>query len=224
MWRDLPALGVSVYSSIMPTIDLALSIGPNCRAKYHLRRKFGACAPSGIFDWQVTPPAAIHAYLERDFQGLFELDDLQTQDGIVWNSRFGTSHEHEFPAGIDDLERHYARARARHDHLCRNTRRYLTGDRRLLLGFSRPVPTDVVAGIRAQVVRYSPQIRCELVAEPEGLARSDDWKGNLRVWDELLAPYTVRPLERTIAEMAGVARLAGRVFGRLTRGSATTSP
>jgi hypothetical protein len=81
----------------MQRVRAAISLGPNCRGKYHLHRVFADASPSGVFDWQVTPVEAIHCYLRQDFAGLFERADLVVRTGVVWNARYGTSHQHEFP-------------------------------------------------------------------------------------------------------------------------------
>ncbi|WP_156342832.1 hypothetical protein [Devosia sp. A16] len=202
----------------MQRVRAAISLGPNCRGKHHLLRVFGDASPSGVFDWQVTPPEALQCYLRQDFAGLFEREDLVVKEGVVWNARYRTSHQHEFPRGLTaaELDAHYPAARARHEHLCRRTRSRLRGRGPLLLVFSRPVPGEVVAGVRAAVSRYNPRLTFHLVAEPpEGAV--GDWTGSAEVWDALLAPFRIGPLDRLRAGAAGAWR---RRFGRraATRG------
>ena len=50
-----------------------------------------------IFEWQLTPFRAVCDYLERDFQGIFEREDLVIGPlGCAYNRRFKTHHLHEF--------------------------------------------------------------------------------------------------------------------------------
>lgn len=180
----------------MQRVRAAISLGPNCRGKHHLHRVFGDASPSGVFDWQVTPAAAIHCYLQQDFAGMFERADLVVKAGIVWNGRYDTSHQHEFPRGLtaEQLDAHYPAARARHEHLCANSRAQLSGRGPLLLVFSRPVPDEVIAELAAGVSRYNPRLAFHLLAEPvEGAV--GDWTGNAEVWDQLLSPFGIAPLQ-----------------------------
>jgi hypothetical protein len=86
-----------------------------------------------LFDWQSTPFDTLCRYLERDFEGFFEREDLTiTQDGIV-NARFGTVHVHEFPPARgrsqildEDIDRGYPQARRRFERNCEDFRRLLT--------------------------------------------------------------------------------------------------
>lgn len=204
----------------MHRVRAAISLGPNCRGKHHLLRVFGVASPSGVFDWQVTPPEAIHCYLRQDFTGLFERLDLVVKDGVVWNARYGTSHQHEFPRGLTagQLDMHYPAARSRHEHLCSRTRALLGGRGPLLLAFSRPVPGEVVAELSQAVLRYNPRLDFHLVAEPpEGAVGG--WSGNAEVWDALLSPFEIASLHRLIASVATPWR---RRFGR--RGTTAKSP
>jgi hypothetical protein len=124
-----------------------ISLGYACEVKYQLsralfRRKF----PQGqeldlrrmlltneygqrnferhVFDWQITPFTAVLEYLERDFEGVFEREDLfLNADGEVEHRRLGTRHPHDFrPMGgltADSIDLGYADARSKFDHLAR---------------------------------------------------------------------------------------------------------
>jgi len=199
----------------MQRVRAAISLGPNCRGKYHLHRVFADASPSGVFDWQVTPVEAIHCYLRQDFVGMFERADLVVRAGVVWNGRYGTSHQHEFPRDLSpgQLDACYPAARARHEHLCRKTRALLGGRGPLLLVFSRPVAEEVVAELRAAVSRYNPRLAFHLVAEPAAGAVGD-WTGNAEVWDELLAPFDITLLEGLAAAWRKRRRDRRRAAGR----------
>lgn len=188
----------------MPAIDAVLSIGPNCRAAHQLDRVFGEVRAKSIFDWQMTPLATIHAYLDNDFRGLFERTDLEVRKGIVWNGRFNTSHMHEFPRGLlpEDLDRHYPDAHARHVHLCKRTRAAFHSRRRLLIVYSAPATPDEIDGLRAHLRTYAPKQRFHLIGETADCADGsewpavDAWRGSTAAWDRLLAPYRISLLRK----------------------------
>jgi hypothetical protein len=122
-----------------------ISLGYSCEVKYQLSRTlFRRKYPDGaeedlrrmlmtpdygqrsferhIFDWQITPFAAVLEYLERDFEGVFEREDLHVEDGAVAHRRLKTRHPHDFhPYGgrLDEaaIDRGYAAARSKFDYL-----------------------------------------------------------------------------------------------------------
>jgi hypothetical protein len=121
-----------------------ISLGYACEVKYQLSRTlFARKHPDGqeldlrrmlmtneygqrsferhVFDWQITPFPAVIEYLERDFQGVFERDDLTVENGVVVHRRLGTRHPHDFrphEAMTEALiDPGYANARSKFDHL-----------------------------------------------------------------------------------------------------------
>ncbi len=130
-----------------------ISLGYSCEVKYQLSRVLYARKfPDGdenefrnmllspeygqrhferhIFDWQIVPFAAVLAYLERDFQGVFEREDLYVDNGEVTHRQLGTRHPHEFHAVngvLDDaaIDAGYPAARGKFDHLANKFREHL---------------------------------------------------------------------------------------------------
>jgi hypothetical protein len=195
----------------MPMIDYALSIGPNCRAKYHLRRRYARYAVNGVFDWQGTPASSCIAYLEADFIGVFEREDLEIRAGSLRNKRFGTSHFHELAELTEAaLDRRYPTGRSRHDHLCRNFRSIIRSGKRVLLAFSdaidEPTKADLVAALRA----YAGRTELHFVFEPQESGPWPSWRGDKKLWDQLLAPYRLPPWHSL---MAGGMRAGKAVAG-----------
>jgi hypothetical protein len=211
-----------VTLGIMQKVRAALSLGPNCRGKFHLHRVFGDANPNGVFDWQVTPTEAIHRYLAQDFEGMFERSDLLVKAGVVWNGRHNSSHQHEFPRGLseDQLDACYPAARARHDHLCNRTRGLLHGRGPLLLVFSRPAPVEVIDALKRRVSTYNPRLTFHLVGEPPAGAVGD-WTGDTAVWDELLSPFAI---DRLHGLMAGVRATWRKRFRRRRPTAAGDAP
>ena len=214
----------------MPTIDYALSIGPNCRAKYHLRRHFGRSAVNGVFDWQMTPVGSCMAYLDADFVGLFERDDLHIRDGALRNKRWGTTHLHQLPSRTEAaLDAHYATARSRHDHLCENFRSAIRSGKRVLIAFSRPIENEVRDALITRLRAYAGTTELFFVFEPPG-GPWQSWKGDSKLWNRLLAPYRLRPWPAFAAAARRVARFVVEHIkskmskSRTGKGRATSEP
>jgi hypothetical protein len=77
-----------------------------------------------LFDWQGTSLRAVLAYLDRDFEGLFERADLEPFKNGVVHKELNTEHMHDFEYLLDDpraevtpdvLDRGFAAARRRFD-------------------------------------------------------------------------------------------------------------
>jgi hypothetical protein len=141
-----------MYGAMSQTYE-PISLGFACEVKYQLarvlyERKF----PDGnendfrntllsaeygqrnferhIFDWQITPFKTVLKYLETDFQGVFEREDLVVDGGQVIHRRLGTRHPHDFHAVdgvLDDraIDAGYDSARGKLEHLARKFRLHL---------------------------------------------------------------------------------------------------
>ncbi|MDB5538415.1 MAG: hypothetical protein JWQ89_142 [Devosia sp.] len=163
--------------------EYAMSIGPTCRAAYHLRRCLGPAAIKGVFDWQVTPAAAFVKYLERDFSGLLDFLDLEQTSEGVRNIRFDTLHPHGFTG---PLPLAYPEARARHDHLCARTRAALKGPAGLVLWLSDPISLEDEAMMSNALRFYSPDLVYRVARAPRAGSDGPDWRGNNAEWDVAL--------------------------------------
>ncbi len=83
-----------------------------------------------IFDWAITPLTAVFAYLERDFEGVFERSDLHIDEeaGTVAHRRLGTAFPHDFRASGEgplteaDIDRGYGAFRDKHVFLAQRFR------------------------------------------------------------------------------------------------------
>ncbi|ODT22311.1 MAG: hypothetical protein ABS54_11565 [Hyphomicrobium sp. SCN 65-11] len=212
------------------TFNHVVGLGQICRAKYNIERKWTEHRRTGwrattdsltrtVFDWQATPYPALLEYFRRDFQGMFELEDLGMLDGRVVNERYGTLHRHDFPDN-PDLALHYAAARSRHDHLCRKTRNAITAPLpTLFIRYGALAPAeertlhDAIAALRRD------QPFALALIDDDGHPPSDPdepWQGNHDYWDRALSRYSVRsgaPLSRILAKMAReqVLRIAGHI-------------
>ncbi|WP_027050936.1 DUF1796 family putative cysteine peptidase [Mesorhizobium erdmanii] len=174
-----------------------VSLGPNCRPKYHIQRYYGKhTAKRGVFDWQITSGDALILYLESDFRGMFEREDLTITDkGIVVNRRVGTMHHHEFPSEhIDEtvLDLHYATARQNHDTWCATTRSFLTNRASTLFVFANEAAAETKSAIAEYLNTRAPAKIYALIEAPEDVL-ADDWRGTETIWEQLFSPYRIKP-------------------------------
>ena len=110
-----------------------------------------------LFDWQSTPLESVCEFLQRDFQGVFELEDFEpTFDygvaavGGAINRRFGTVYVHEyFPVDaavgtvtLSSIAQHYPAARRKFERLATDFRRLLTVPGPYLYTLSHPTYPD----------------------------------------------------------------------------------
>lgn len=130
-----------------------ISLGPSCASKFQLARSLyqrthprgsvedlraaihsrraSAVFPRHLFDAQITPLKGLLAYLEQDFAGVFERDDLFVgRFGMVEHRHLGTMHPHEFHPveGVLDaavIDAQYPAARAKFDRLAQRFRDHL---------------------------------------------------------------------------------------------------
>ena len=177
----------------MNTVFEPISLGYTCEIKYQLSRAlYQRADPEGsedafrrllftpdlghtsferqLFDWQITPFEAVIAYLEHDFRGVFEREDLTVSaDGAEAVHRIlHTRHPHEFksPAGpLTEamIDRAYADARAKFDHLAERFRQLLGRPGPYLYVFRQIRIYDDAVKLAALLAARSPQHRFRLL-------------------------------------------------------------
>jgi hypothetical protein len=167
----------------MPVISLGLS----CTTKFQILRHsyfvrhpaatmddFRASEPfihlgTHIFDWQVTPLPAVTAYIDRDFVGIFERENLVVDErlGIARNNRFDVIHTHAFhPLGTlteADIDAQYPVARCKIEYLAAKFRRLLDRERGEVLFIASHIPpADEVERLIGALSRRAPRLRYRL--------------------------------------------------------------
>lgn len=217
----------------------AVSLGFACETKYQLSRHiYFRQHPDGdesdfrrmlmandygqrvferhIFDWQITPFEALIRYLESDFQGVFERDDLAAAEGEVEHRTLRTRHPHDFHAldGVLDaraIDAQYAAARSKFDYLAQKFRRLMADETPKLYVFRQIRIYDdavrlaqllSVAGggpAKLMFVGYDGEdqmldaLRGEVFKSwaPLRADKPDDrqWEGDDARWDAVLAPF-----------------------------------
>jgi hypothetical protein len=223
----------------------AVSLGDSCETKFQIARKLNAEGHPGrsemafrlelalpgrgqrlfgwdMFDWQGPPLAAVCEYLERDFRGVFEREDLEVVDGAVMHRWLGTNHVHNFPGADDNIaqriDRLYAVERIQFDRRAEAFRRRLESPGPCLYihhstAFPTPSETErLIAALRAR----SPEHRFHLLfiafmehdqdlSAFEGLVtkaargsgevkpKGREWEGNDDAWDAALALFRIAP-------------------------------
>jgi hypothetical protein len=174
-----------------------VSLGNTCETKFQLSRivkarsqpgyslaKFrldmlpparrAQCYGEELFDWHGTPFETVRRYLEGDFVGFFEQDDLEPVGGTVIHRRYGTDHMHQFEpllkperSGIsqETIAEDYPAARARFDRLVDAFRKHLrsAGDF-LYVHCCEDFPTRwPVEGLLHELTRHHPGHKAHLL-------------------------------------------------------------
>lgn len=219
-----------------------ISLGYLCEVKYQLSRTlFLRRRPDGdledfrrqlmdpqagvktfrrhVFDWQITPFPAVLAYLEADFQGVFERQDLVIADGEVVHARLGTRHPHDFQPvdGVLDaaaVDAQYPAARSKFDFLATRFRNHLRTPGGFLYVFREIRIYDETLRLMQLLGRGHPEhhVRILYVGQPiedqmlDALGESVIkawvplpqskpaerlWEGDDAPWDAVLAPFTL---------------------------------
>jgi hypothetical protein len=141
----------------MPSTDIVyepISLGSACEAKFQICRNlyknyYSRKSEAGLriqmmppergqraygwhaFDWQRTPFSSMLAWLERDFNCVFEREDLSTEGAFVTHRQWDTEHSHQFETfqgdwREQDLDAAYPTARRRFDKRVEQFREILT--------------------------------------------------------------------------------------------------
>lgn len=192
----------------MGVYNRVVVLGRDCRPQHHIQRlpcfrRYGSLRqssrmfPRSVFSWQVTPAKALLHYLRNDFKGMYELDDLrQREDGVVVNIRYDTVHQHEFPFDPPtSIRLEYRRARARHDYLCKITRRAIADNLPTLFVFGEEIPDALRPEIVSNINRLRDGAPFTLVEwqEPSGPPTDPDhaWQGNHDFWRDKLTSFRI---------------------------------
>jgi hypothetical protein len=138
------------------------------------------------FDWQITPFRSLVHQLENDFQGAFELEDLEPHPEAwarVRNRRLGSCYPHDFPpaepCSPEHIAAHYEHFRSRVDVGVDRFRKHLLTRGPYLYVFRRlhepePIPREDLRRLLALLRSRSPEHQCELLYVEEG-SSADDW-------------------------------------------------
>lgn len=174
--------------------------------------------PEGIFDMQLTQPHAVNEYLQRDFEGVFEKEDLKLIDnGLdVQNDRFQVTHPNLFKKNgpvltESEFEAGYPAARAKLELLAARFRTELSSREPHLYVLSEAPSAETLVELyetvaarvhhpfRFLVHTRSPDVHRRLV-EFEGVdlflandridkPAAHQWEGDDREWDRAFAAY-----------------------------------
>jgi hypothetical protein len=220
-----------------------VSLGYSCEVKYQLSRVlYERRHPQGheddfrrslmtpelgqqsferhVFDWQIVPFEAVLGYLEADFQGVFEREDLQAINNDVEHRRLKTRHPHDFHPldGVLDeqaIDRGYAAARSKFEHLAAKFRRLLNTPGPHLYVFRQIRIYDDAVRLLQLLSARNPQHQPKLLfVDAEGqdqtltalegevfrgwLPLQPDkpdhrrWEGDDAGWTRILAPFNLR--------------------------------
>jgi hypothetical protein len=146
-----------------------------------------------LFDWQITPLHAAIAYLERDFRGVFELEDLElTGDAdVVRHRTLKTGHPHDFlptdgsEVATRTLRDRYPDARRKFEYLAERFRRRLASPQPALFISTDARGDDVLQHLLTllEARRNGAPTKLLMVAWEDWGLRTDDMGGRLlRAW------------------------------------------
>lgn len=178
-----------------------VSLGYSCQVKYQLSRElYRRLHPDGeeedfrrmlmtpelgqrtferhVFDWQITPFAALMAYLENDFRGVFEREDLVVDGSEVAHRTLRTRHPHDFrpvDGVLDDavIDAQYPAARAKFEHLADKFHRHLRAPGDFLYVRNEIRIYDETVRLRERLSAGSPDHRFKILYV--GLDGEDQW-------------------------------------------------
>lgn len=160
-----------------------VSLGPSCEVRWQLNRLLGVGPPGDIFDYQITPLPALFAWLERDFEGVFELEDLVIAPPKSADHRaLKTEHPHVFhPAGdvLTDAElvKQYPAARLSFERRAARWRAMASSGEKLVFIRREGVnPAD-----RRRLEKLLPGTLVTISDEAAG--NPTDWWGCSKTWD-----------------------------------------
>jgi hypothetical protein len=157
-----------------------------------------------LFDWQGAPARSVIAYLEQDFQGLFEREDLQAINGGVLHRKWRTEHFHDFE-GLTDrdnpiiteamIDQNYAVARQRFETLCEAFRHHLVEPGPFLyVHVCEDIPNELTTRLLLQqLAARSPDHRFHLLY----VGYEDEDNDLSSLTDQVTKAYRPRPPERS---------------------------
>ena len=198
--------------------DEVVSLGRACQPAYQIRRVTGA-QTAHVFDWIITPDAALRTLVESRLQGFFARERLQMgPEECVVDAVSDVRFQHEFPPGAD-IDAKHAEHAPRFAALVARWRELSASRRRVL--FIRqhawdPDPRETAQRLRraldlaAPALAYTLLYLTETETPPWGEARivnrhlrqpaPYDWRGDDQAWSELLAEFATSPASRSGVE------------------------
>ena len=203
--------------------DEYVSLGDRCEVAFQFRRVLGRDS-SSFFSWNITPLDTLIRLLETNFSGIFELQNLEADEYLVYD-RYGGFHFHlqgegrksslhpSFPA---DVARHREKARYLIDKLKRDGR----SGKRIAYFYRAETDDDVRSGmtrVRDLLATLHGQINFKLIILQDRSKTEPDWNieglhnrylrrlamyddqgdGHLQSWDQIFAEFPHKePLRR----------------------------
>jgi hypothetical protein len=193
--------------NVTDSFDDIVSLGRACQPAHQIRRLFGV-QTAQVFDWIITPDAALRTLLETRLDGFFSRDRLiMGPEACVIDAVTDVRFLHEFPAG-SDVNAKYAEHAPRFEMLTERWRALMASRRRVL--FIRqhawdPDPRDTAIRLRRTLDAVAPELNYKLLyltehdEAPWGeerifnrrLSQPDvpDWRGDDHAWSALLDEF-----------------------------------
>jgi len=194
---------------------LPISLGQTCRPRFQILRWIYASRfpdrsieqfrtdiyvkspdahvlPKYPFDWQITAPETVCEWLERDFQGIFELADLEPDEGNrAKHKHFPAFFPHHFHSA--DLAAEYSEARARIEAVSTRFRALTTAHQPAYVIWAPDVSADTLDRLKRALKRYADG---PLFVGPDSHAGKPpeyQWEGDDEAWAEALNSWFGSP-------------------------------
>lgn len=183
-------------------------------ARFELYMRDRTSLPRHMFDWQITPLTAVCEYIERDFVGVFEREDLTFSNETcdVVHRGLGARFPHDFGEveGVlseAEIDERYPAARAKFDHLARKFRTLLTTPGPYLYMFREIPPLELAERLIACLSRHPehrfrvlflddhpkgdfsslPMVETRTISLDPQKPPGREWQGNDASWAQALA-------------------------------------
>lgn len=198
--------------------DQIVSLGRGCQPAHQIRR-LNTDAVAHVFDWIVTPDAALISFIASDLDGFFARERLEMgPENCIIDRETKTQFLHEFPAG-SDFDAQFAKNADKYAMLAQRWRELLASEQRVLFVRQHAWDADLRAcamRLRDTIAAKAPRLQFSLLyltatdeadwGEPGIVNRRLNqpapyvWTGDDAAWQTLLNEACALPLSGAAAQ------------------------
>src|SRR4051794_12157646 len=190
--------------------DLVVSLGPNCRNAFNLRRIIGD-ETAYPFDWWITPVRSMLAMIGPDFTFDLQPSDLSIESDCetVLNRRLNLLHHHDFPRNRTNGKRVEALGPSVIDELTAKYRSLFTRLHDRVAAASRPLfvlnglKRQLDGGLHAKILDPALNATCTDAEAIAAVHQAFGGKGFTVIIEAAAQPVTVRHAHGLRIELAG---------------------
>ncbi len=195
-----------------------VSLGRGCQPAHQIRRLIPGAA-AHVFDWIVTPDAALISFIASDLDGFFARERLEMgPENCIIDRETKTQFLHEFPAG-SDFDPQFAKNAEKYAMLAQRWRELLASEQSVLFVRQHAWDADLRASatrLRDTIAAKAPRLRFSLLyltatdeadwGEPSIINRRLNqpdpyvWTGDDAAWEMLLNEAGALPPQGAAAQ------------------------